>query len=285
MGGRDQRPDPARRPASEIHRDKMACLGELTVGIAHELNNTVGYIASNLNTLGRYTDGLRRLVDRVEGHLNPDAADRWHSELAEARWQQIDRDLAQLLEETREGADHLKRVVADLKALARPTLTSESVSLDQCVEGGMTILTHALKHRYQVELNLVAPRLLHVIRPQVMQVAINLIHNALQAQPNGGRLRISTVDDGEHATLLVDDAGPGVPTALVRKIFEPYFTTKQSGTGLGLAIAAQVVRSHGGDLSVSPSDLGGARFAASFSGLRHPRAETMQLYDPAESSS
>ena len=280
MGRRDQQADPARRPVTEIHRDKMASLGELTVGIAHELNNTVGYIASNLNTLGRYTKSLRSLVNRAGDHLAPEAAERWHRELADAHWQTVDADLIQLLEETREGAEHLTRVVADLRALARPTPTSESVTLDQCIEGALTILHHALKHRYQVELHLGAPRLLSLIRPQVMQVGINLIHNAIQAQPDGGHLRITTVDDGHAATLLIDDAGPGVPEAQIATIFQPYFTTKEHGTGLGLAIAAQVVRSHGGTISVSPSDLGGARFAASFIGVSNSRAETLSLYTP-----
>lgn len=264
----------------EIQRDKMANLGELTTGIAHEINNSVGYIASNLGTLKRYTEALMRLVERAGDHLEAGKREQWKAQLAEARWEFIVRDLGALTLETRQGADHLKQLVGDLKTLARASPVLESCSLDSCVASALTILAHQLKHRCAVQQRLAAPRSLTMVRPQVMQMVINLVHNAAQILgAGGGTVRITTLDQGGTATLMVEDSGPGVPAELRERIFTPYFTTRQNGTGLGLAIVAQIVRTHGGEVSCDASpELGGACFTVVLRGATSSRAETQADY-------
>ena len=261
---------------SELHRDKMAQLGELTVGIAHELNNSIGYVVSNLGSLRRYSEALVRLVERVEGHLPAEARARWRSELSAARWEFIRDDLSSLLAETQTGAAHLTNVVADLKVLARSSPTTEAASIDACIVSALTVLAHQAKHRCQVERRLAAPRAFTVVRSQLMQLVINLVLNALQALPaSGGIIRLTTADADGTVVLLVEDNGLGVADGLAEKIFAAHFTTKPNGTGVGLSLAQQIARTHGGDIAVTRSaDLGGAAFRVSLRGAASPRSET-----------
>lgn len=260
----------------EIQRDKMAILGELTTGIAHEINNSVGYIASNLGTLKRYNEALMRLVERAGANLDPAKAEQWKAQLAEARWDYIVKDLGALIGETRQGAEHLKQLVADLKALARASPVVESASLDACAASALTVLNHLLKHRCAVQRRFAAPRAVAMVRPQIMQLVINLVHNAAQALgTQGGTVRITTSDEGGVVALEVEDSGPGVPEAQRSQVFIPYYTTKASGTGLGLAIVEQIARAHGGEVRCDASpELGGARFTVWLRGTTSSRAET-----------
>jgi two-component system NtrC family sensor kinase len=264
------------RKRLELHRDRMAMVGELSSGIAHELNNTVGYISSNLGTLRRYCDALVRLVERAGGHLDPGMRARWEAELAEARWDRIRQDLGALISETRQGADHLKHVVGDLRTLARANPSIEPASLDECVESAFTVLGNLLKHRCAVQRRLAAPHPFPMVRPQMVQLAINLIHNAaISIGSGGGTLRVTTSALPGEAVLTVEDSGPGVPPELRDRIFEPYFTTRANGTGLGLPISRQIAHAHGGEVACDASpELGGARFTATFRGARSSRAET-----------
>jgi two-component system, NtrC family, sensor kinase len=250
-----------------IHHQRMAGLGELTAGIAHELNNPIGYISSNLNTLRRYVDTVTALMTQVEHVIDPAKRAEWQQALVAARWQTIRDDLAAVVDETRQGADHLKNVVGDLKLLARTTVTPEQTSIDQCVGAALTVLTHQLKHRCHIERDLTCKHLQLMVRSQITQLIINLVHNAAQAVAAGGRLRISTHSNEGVVTLTVEDNGPGIPPHLRSEVFTPFFTSKPGGTGLGLPIVARIAHSHGGKVTLDSSPtLGGARFTVE---LRH----------------
>ncbi len=265
-----------RRRSLDLRHDKMAQLGELTVGIAHELNNSIGYIGSNLGSLRRYSQALIRLVERVEPHLAPEYRARWQGELTAARWQFIAADLDNLLSETQAGADHLKHVVADLKILARASPTTESASVDTCVASALTVLAHQVKHRCVVEQHLGAPRALVMVRSQVIQLIINLVLNAVQALPSsGGTISMLTYDDGRTVTLQVSDSGPGIAESVREHLFEPYVTTKATGTGVGLALCQQIAATHGGAVTVGTcTQLGGACFTVHLLGANDRRSET-----------
>jgi two-component system NtrC family sensor kinase len=251
-----------------IHRDKMCNLGELTAGIAHELNNPIGYISSNLNTLRRYSQILAELIAAADGEMDEAARARWQERLQQVRWDFIRTDLNDLIEETRQGANHLKDVVNDLKTLCRTSLSCEQAIPDGCVRSAMTVLSHQLKHRYRVRDSLQAGEAILMVRSQIIQLVINLIHNAQQALGDqGGTIRVSTSQADGRTRLCIEDDGPGVPEELRTQIFAPFFTTKGNGTGLGLAIAAQIARNHGGDIRCDRSpELGGARFAVEVTG-------------------
>ena len=265
-----------RRRSLDLRHDKMAQLGELTVGIAHELNNSIGYIGSNLGSLRRYSQALVRLVERVEPHLAPEYRARWQEELTAARWQFIAADLDNLLSETQAGADHLKHVVADLKILARASPTTEGASIDACVASALTVLAHQVKHRCVLEQHLAAPRAVVMVRSQVIQLIINLVLNAVQALPSsGGTISLLTYDDGRTVTLQVSDSGPGIAESVREHLFEPYVTTKATGTGVGLALCQQIAATHGGTVTAGICrQLGGACFTVQLLGANDRRSET-----------
>ena len=251
-----------------IHRERMAGLGELTAGIAHELNNPIGYISSNLNTLRRYVDIVSTLMGQADEFMEPERRAQWHQALQIVRWPTIRDDLAAVVDETREGAEHLKNVVGDLKLLARTSISPEHGNVDQCVNSALTVLAHQLKHRCQVERRLTCQDGILMVRSQIIQLVINLVHNAVQAiSSTGGQLRVSSGCLAGVMTLTVEDSGCGIPQHLWEKIFTNFYTTKITGTGLGLPIVQRIARNHGGEVRCDASpELGGARFTVV---LRH----------------
>ena len=222
----DHRPAGDALDARAIHRDKMARLGELTAGIAHELNNPIGYIASNLNSLRRYVLAIDGLLAGAPECMDAAGQERWRSRLDAARWDYIKTDLPALIDETRQGADHLTHLVADLKALCRTSVIAEPLIIDECVTSALAVLAHQLKHHFRVDQTLAAPEPLAAMRPQMIQLVINLVHNAVQAQESGGAIRVATAQAGGITTLTVEDAGLGVPEPDRCRIFDA-FVVKQ----------------------------------------------------------
>jgi two-component system, NtrC family, sensor kinase len=258
---------PERFDTATMHRERMAGLGELTAGIAHELNNPIGYIGSNLNTLRRYVDTVAKLMAQAESFMAPEPRAAWQKALDAARWSVIRDDLVAVVDETRDGAEHVKNVVGDLKLLARTSVTPEQGCVDQCVSSALTVLTHQLKHRCRVERDLSCHEGLLLVRSQIIQLVINLVHNASQAVAANGRVRVTSRSQEGLAIVTVEDDGPGVPPHLRQEIFQAFYTSKENGTGLGLPIVSRIARNHGGDVRLDSSpDLGGARFTVE---LRH----------------
>lgn len=250
-----------------IQRERMAGLGEITAGIAHELNNPIGYIGSNLNTLRRYVDVASTLIAQAGSFMEPDRRIAWEQSLAAVRWSVIRDDLAAVVDETREGAEHVKNVVGDLKLLARTSVSPEQGCIDQCISSALTVLTHQLRHRCQVERDLACHDGFLLVRSQIIQLVINLVHNAAQAVAHGGRIRVTSRGHDGFATITVEDDGPGIPSQLREEVFKPFYTDKTAGTGLGLPIVVRIAGNHGGEVRLDSSpDLGGARFVVE---LRH----------------
>jgi two-component system NtrC family sensor kinase len=265
------------RTAAQQRRDQLATLGELTAGVAHELNNSIGFVASNLHSLERFTTHLAELVTLADGMIPEEHRVEWSQHLARARWTFLQGDLPSLLEDTRSGADHLVQILGDLKTLARSSQRPESASLNDCVASALGIVAHRARIRgTTMESQLNAGRRRRLLRPQVMQLGINLVLNALEAAPvSGGRVRITTVDTADEGQLIVEDNGPGVPSAERERIFQAHSSSKSQGCGFGLTIARQVVRAHGGCIAVDTSpELGGARFTATLVGNDDERACT-----------
>ena len=254
-----------------IHRDKLHSLGRLTAGVAHELNNPIGYIASNINSLSKYVKAMRNLIEQAASYMNEEQLAQWQELQKKEHWSFIQDDIGSLISETTEGAEHLKAVVADLKTLGRSSASPEFISPDSCINSALNVMTHQLKNNIQVDTQLsdCKPRLL--IRPHVIQCIVNLIHNAIQAFAGAaGLLRIRCSDEGDNAIIIIADNGPGIPSDVVTHMFDPYFTTKDShsGSGLGLAIVKHIASEHGGDIVyLENAELGGATFKMTLNGV------------------
>ncbi len=243
-----------------IQRDKLAMLGQLTAGVAHELNNPIGYISSNLGTLERYVQRILLMMEEVSRHCDPDM---WRELGDRHKWKTICADLPELLLETREGTEHLKALVADLKTLGRSTGSREQVDPNVCITSALNVLHHRLKHGFTVHRDLDQLPVLPLVRAQVIQALTNLIHNAVQAMGDHGSILIQSQHQQDTILIAVEDSGPGVPEEDIANVFTAYFTTKAAGvgTGLGLAIVQQIAEDHHGHLHYERGQkLGGARF-------------------------
>lgn len=228
--------------AQLVQSAKMASLGELVAGIAHEINNPLAFILAHQSTVERAVAAARS----AEG-------DDRDAPLAKA----IDR-----LGSMRTGLVRIQDLVVKLRRFSR--LDDESTELDvpEAIDAVLALLAPKLGE-IAVERDYAAPAMLTCSPALINQVVMNLVANAADAVPAGaGAIRIATsVADGEYR-IAVGDNGPGIPDAVAERIFEPFFTTKPvgSGTGLGLAIAYGIVQSHGGSIRIGKSAAGGAEF-------------------------
>jgi signal transduction histidine kinase len=259
-----------------VQREKMASLGQLVAGVAHELNNPIGFVFSNVSTLDDFVKRLRAMLDVYRGVALPatDAA------RVQQQWGTLKIDYAlkyvdSMIEGIREGAERSRKIVRDLRVFARgQDEVWQAVDLHEDLESSLTLLNHLLKDRVTVERKLGALPAVECIRSQIDQVFLNLLANAAQAIAGEGTITIETrVEDG-LAVVAISDTGPGITDDVLGKIFDPFFTTKPvgEGTGLGLSISYEIVKRHGGELRAESPAEGGARFTLRLPLARAPRA-------------
>ena len=244
-----------------LQNEKMACIGVLAAGIAHDLNNPIGFVSSNLGTLQRYIEKIRTALQAYEQRVGDDP------ELAVLRKQlKLDfvmEDLPALVEESLEGTGRVTKIVMDLKTFSHPTENeARHTDINQGLESTLNIVNNELKYKAQVIRDFGdIPQVL--CNPgQINQVFMNLLVNAAQAITDQGEIRISTRQDGTDVLIRISDTGSGIPESVIGKIFDPFFTTKEvgQGTGLGLSISFDIVRKHGGTIEVESRPDDGTTF-------------------------
>ena len=226
-------------------QDKLASIGQLAAGVAHEINNPIGFVGSNLNTARRYLDVLERALKQETAGAMP-SADGDSKETLE--------DFRALLSESLDGIARVARIVADLKDFSHVDGSEDALAdINEGVRSALNVAASAVTNRADVE-TAFAPLPLLRCRPGLLnQVFLNLIVNAAQAMDRRGIIRIGTalVDGAIHVT--VSDTGSGIPPDVLPRIFDPFFTTKDvgQGTGLGLTVSHDIVKSHGGAIEVA----------------------------------
>jgi signal transduction histidine kinase len=247
-----------------VQREKMASVGQLVAGVAHELNNPIGFVFSNVTTLDDFVRRLRSMLDEYRGVTLPEA-DR--ARIAE-RWSALKIDYAlkyldSMILGIREGAERARKIVRDLRVFARgQDEVWQAVDLHEELESSLTLLGHLLKDRVVVHRKLGELPSVECIRSQIDQVFLNLLANAAQAIVGPGEITIETRQDGDAAVVGIADTGPGIAGDVVGRIFDPFFTTKPvgEGTGLGLSISYEIVKKHGGEIRAESPPGGGAVF-------------------------
>ena len=247
-----------------IQREKMASVGQLVAGVAHELNNPIGFIYSNIGMLEDFVTRLRSMLEVYQATPLPEPA----RAAVQQRWEALKVDYAlryldSMIQGIREGAERSRKIVRDLRVFARgQDEVWQSVDLHEEIESSLTLLNHIFKDRVTVERRFGALPSVECIRSQMDQVFLNLLANAGQAITGSGRITIETAVDGAHAVVSIADTGPGIPADVLSKIFDPFFTTKPvgEGTGLGLSISYEIVKRHGGELRAESPSSGGAVF-------------------------
>jgi two-component system NtrC family sensor kinase len=231
-----------------VQSAKMASLGELVAGIAHEINNPLAFVMSLLGTVRQ---GLAEVNTDVEGRLSAGSRTPWrraHDRLAEMA----------------HGLDRIRDLVAKLRAFSRLDEGEwKTVSLRECVDSVTTILGHRFEGRIRVGVELAEPDSIYCMPSLLNQALMNLVANAIDAIDGQGAIDISSSWSDEACTILVTDTGSGIPEDLVNRVVEPFFTTKPvgQGTGLGLSITYSIVQKHGGMLELRRASGGGAAVA------------------------
>ena len=250
-----------------LQAEKMSAVGQLAAGVAHEINNPVGFVKSNLGTLREYLAQLLRLIGAYEASLvaNPDhsLAQRLRDLATEIDYAYIVDDAPQLLQESLDGIERVKRIVADLKDFSRIGEAEwQPADLHQCIDSTLNVAASKLMHKADVLKDYGAVPPIRCMPFQLNQVFLSLLINAAQAIPERGIIRIRSGREGESVWVEIEDSGSGIPADIQGRIFDPFFTTKPvgEGTGLGLAVAYGIVQSHDGEITVQSQEGVGTTF-------------------------
>jgi len=263
-----------------VQSEKMAVIGQLAAGVAHEINNPVGFVASNLDSLSDYMVELRKLLDlqaqalemfAAEGSKNGDLSDTANiSSLDNLRafTHKVNPnfllpDIDQLIGDSIEGAERVKQIVADLSDFSYLSeLQASPEDINTLLQKTINIASSELKYKADIELYLAEIPAVVCHGGKVGQVFLNLLVNAAQAIKERGLITVSTGREGEMVWIEISDNGCGIAEKDLAKIFDPFFTTKGigKGTGLGLHVVKGAIDMHGGEIHVSSKEGCGASF-------------------------
>lgn len=251
-----------------LQSEKMASIGQLAAGVAHEINNPIGYVHSNLGTLQEYIGALFALVEAHEAALQSVDPAACREEVRGKRDRlDIDfiiGDLPKLLAESREGIERVTKIVHDLKDFSH-TGRDEAMrpsDLHRGLESTLNIVWNDLKYKVRLEKHYGELPLVECHQSEINQVLMNLLINAGQAITERGSIVIATGAESGEAWISIADSGCGISPDALQRIFEPFYTTKPigRGTGLGLAIAYSIVAKHHGRIEVTSTPGAGSAF-------------------------
>ena len=245
-----------------VQAEKMASIGQLAAGVAHEINNPIGYVHSNLGSLQEYLRSLFTVIEAYERALRAPDPKTLIPEIDDIRHRLdidfISRDLPQLMAESREGIERVTRIVRDLKDFSYSGRDEswKLVDLHSGLESTINIIWNELKYKVELHREFGQLPLVECLPSELNQVYMNLLLNAGHAIADRGVITVRTGVDGEHAWVEFEDSGGGISPELRQRIFDPFFTTKPvgSGTGLGLSISYSIINKHNGriDLDSTP---------------------------------
>lgn len=259
-----------------VQQEKMASIGQLAAGVAHEINNPMGFIASNLDTLQKYVAKLNEFLvldSEMIGLLSEEAParearDKVLARRAEARKDlKIDlilRDAGKLIAESLDGADRVKRIVQDLKSFSRLDQPEWALAdINRTLDVVLNIARNELKYKADVIKEYGDIPMTLCNEGQLGQVFMNILVNAAQAIDKFGTITIRTERDADAVHITISDTGCGISEAHRGRIFEPFFTTKEvgKGTGLGLSIAYDIIKKHKGEIEVESEEGRGTSFS------------------------
>jgi signal transduction histidine kinase len=228
---------------------RLAAVGELAAGIAHEINNPLAFVRANLSLLRQHWGALEVELEKAGAS---DTAD------------QILVEGEELVDESLEGVDRVVAIVRDVRGLARGGgARRELADLHALIDGVLRMAAPQLRERIQIERRYGAILPVRGAPHELQQVFLNLVLNAAQAIERSGTIRIATEVVEGNVLVHVEDDGCGIAPEHLERIFDPFFTTKPvgEGSGLGLGIAHGIVRSHGGEIRVASRAEGGSRFS------------------------
>ena len=251
-----------------VQHEKMASIGQLAAGVAHEINNPIGFVTSNLGTLQKYTARLVEFLQTQAEIFPPEQGDDRAIRLGEARSQlkiePILEDLPSLIAESLDGVERVRKIVQNLKSFSRVDQSEYSMAdINQCLDDTLNIIWNELKYKCTVKKDYGDLPQTRCYPQQLNQVFMNLLVNAAQAIESQGEIVITTRASETEIAVAIADSGSGIPPENLNRIFEPFFTTKEvgKGTGLGLSITYDIVtKKHGGKIEVASEPGKGTTF-------------------------
>lgn len=224
--------------------EKLAAVARLAAGLAHEMNNPIGFMRSNLTTLGQYLERVAALRERL--------AD------APAAWRELDLDFVtedgrELVRECIGGADRIARLVRDLQGFSNVDRPEEQMAdVNDCLRAAARLIEPGKPAGVALELDLQPLPQLLCLPGHLNQVFFNVIQNAVQASGGHGQVTVATSAEAEAVVIRIHDTGGGIAPEDLGRVFDPFFTTHPvgDGTGLGLTVARDIVQAHDGDISI-----------------------------------
>jgi PAS domain S-box-containing protein len=247
----------AEMQAHVIQQDKMASVGLLAAGVAHEINNPMSYINANLKTLDKYANKLMSYIATVEDLVNVECGSAARERLAEERSRlnvdDLSGDIREMLSECFEGVEQITGIVNDLKVFSHNNrVETKALDLNHCCDTVINIVWNEIKKVATLRKEYGDIPLLICNSQQISQVVMNLLLNAAQAIQGNGEITLRTWSNGCAVFMSVSDTGGGIAAEHIEHIFEAFFTTKDvgKGTGLGLSISADIIKRHGGTITV-----------------------------------
>lgn len=262
-----------------LQQEKLASIGQLAAGMAHEINNPIGFIISNLNSLRTCISDLFRLIERyarfIRAWEEAIGAKQPHDVLQgdieairnlryELDLDYLKEDSKALIAESLEGGGRIKSIVQDLSEFAHPSVkTRETVNLNYCLDTTLSMLSDKLSSGARIKKDYTdLPGVTCYLR-EINQVFFNIMLNAVQTIGKRGQLTLSTRMCGEgYVEIGISDTGPGIPAESLVRVFEPFYTTREvgEGIGLGLYLAHNIVKRHNGTIDVESIEGSGTTF-------------------------
>lgn len=247
-----------------LQSEKMAGIGTLAAGVAHEINNPLGYINSNLGTLKDYISDVLGMLEKygeLESLIKEDAAaENLNEKVSEIEDYKADVDLdfimedfKKIVDESIEGSGRVREIVQNLKDFSHVDNAERKLAdINKCIESTLKLVWNELKYKATVHKDLGSIPPADCYPMQLNQVFMNILVNASQAIPEKGEIFIKTHEDNGNIVIKIADTGTGIPKENLSKIFEPFFTTKDvgKGTGLGLSMAYGIIKKHNGTIEV-----------------------------------
>ncbi len=268
-----------------VQSEKMAALGQMVAGVAHEINTPLGYVGNNVQMAEEMLGQIHTLVAAYDGLFEGLMSDAQDPQDIEQRIQTISEirqdfdavsdlaDLTELFNDARFGLKQIGDIVLSLKNFSRvDRAATDEVDLVENIETALTVGHHHLKNKVTVEKRFEPIPLVSCSPSQINQVLLNIMTNAAQAIAHDhGRLLIRTYVRGAFACISIEDNGSGISDEHVARIFEPFYTTKKvgEGTGLGLSISYRIIKDHGGDIRLATKAGVGTRFEISLPIKKH----------------
>ena len=244
-----------------LQSEKLASLGQLAAGVAHEMNNPIGFVNSNLGTLSDYVKDIKKLLEKyekMEKTIKEDKSKKKLSQEIDELKKQINldfllEDFDKVISESQDGSQRVKSIVENLRDFSHVGKGKlEFADINKGIESTLNIVRNELKYKAEVIKEYGDIPQIECLPQQLNQVFMNLLVNAAQAITTHGRIKIKTYQEGKNIIIEISDTGVGIAEENIPRIFEPFFTTKEvgQGTGLGLSVAYGIIQRHNGRIEV-----------------------------------